>query len=133
MYYYSASKNGFYSSDIHGEENIPDDCARLTEKEYQELVRGQSLNNIICADESGKPYLSPQNQDNILKPHQERLWRNSELFRADIELNRVQDSDTKTVGNVSEWRAYRKELRGWPEHPNFPDENFRPKSPDYKE
>lgn len=60
----------------------------------------------------------------------ERLWRNSELFRADIELNKVQDSDTNSVGSVTDWRLYRKSLRSWPESPDFPDTTKRPAAPD---
>ena len=61
----------------------------------------------------------------------ERVWRNGELDRADIELNKVQDG--MGFGSVSEWREYRKALRDWPEHPDFPNKEFRPKAPDYKE
>jgi hypothetical protein len=57
----------------------------------------------------------------------ERVWRNSELARADIELNKVQDGAPGTVG---EWRSYRNALRGWPEDKNFPDSEQRPTAPD---
>lgn len=60
---------------------------------------------------------------------QERAWRNFELNLSDIELNKVQDSDPNAIGSVSDWRLYRKALRAWPEHINFPDTNFRPISP----
>lgn len=63
----------------------------------------------------------------------ERVWRNSELIRADIELNKVQDTDSKAVGSVAAWRDYRKALRAWPENVNFPVKNSRPKAPDAKE
>ena len=60
----------------------------------------------------------------------ERSWRNSELNRADIELYKVQDSDPKAKGSVSAWREYRKSLRQWPEHQDFPDNSKRPIAPD---
>lgn len=60
----------------------------------------------------------------------ERVWRNSELNRADIELYKVQDSDSKAVGSVSPWREYRKALRQWPENQHFPDSSKRPIAPD---
>lgn len=61
---------------------------------------------------------------------QERSWRDVELIRADIELNKVQDSDPKSKGSVSAWREYRKALRAWPEHQDFPDKSKRPVAPD---
>jgi hypothetical protein len=60
----------------------------------------------------------------------ERFWRNSELLRADIELNKVQDSDPKAMGTVGQWREYRKALRAWPEHKDFPSKAKRPVAPD---
>ena len=60
----------------------------------------------------------------------ERAWRDSELIRADIELYKVQDIDPKAVGTVAGWREYRKALRAWPEHKDFPNKEKRPVSPD---
>ena len=60
----------------------------------------------------------------------ERAWRDSELIRSDIELYKVQDSDPKAVGIVAGWREYRKALRAWPEHKDFPNKEKRPVSPD---
>ena len=60
----------------------------------------------------------------------ERAWRDSELIRSDIELYKVQDSDPKAVGTVAGWREYRKALRAWPEHKDFPNKEKRPASPD---
>ncbi len=58
----------------------------------------------------------------------ERVWRDSELDRADIELNKVQDG--MGTGTVSAWREYRCSLRNWPESPDFPDSTKRPVAPD---
>lgn len=57
---------------------------------------------------------------------QARVWRDGELARADIELNKVQDGMGK--GTVSEWRAYRVALRTWPESQDFPA--VKPTAPD---
>lgn len=62
----------------------------------------------------------------------EKAWRDAELVRADEELNKVQDSDPKAKGTVSEWREYRKLLRGLPEATGFPNKESRPTSPDRK-
>lgn len=60
----------------------------------------------------------------------EKFWRNAELLRADIELNKVQDG--VGVGTVAAWRTYRCELRDWPSNEKFPDSKYRPTSPDSK-
>lgn len=58
----------------------------------------------------------------------ERAWRDTELDRADIELNKVQDG--MGTGTVSQWREYRCNLRNWPESQDFPDSSKRPVAPD---
>lgn len=62
----------------------------------------------------------------------ERAWRDSELFRADIELNKVQDADKSAFGTVTVWREYRKSLRDYPQSQGFPNSSERPVSPDNK-
>jgi len=59
----------------------------------------------------------------------ERAWRNAELERADIELNKVQDG--MGTGTVTAWREYRCNLRNWPENQDFPDSSKRPVAPDF--
>jgi hypothetical protein len=61
------------------------------------------------------------------KVQEERAWRDSELPRADIEINKVQDG--MGAGLVSEWRAYRCLLRDYPAQPDFPN-GVRPVAPD---
>lgn len=58
----------------------------------------------------------------------ERAWRDTELARADIELNKAQDGDG--VGTVKAWRDYRKALRAWPDTVGFPSAESRPVAPD---
>ena len=66
-----------------------------------------------------EPYVAPDT-----RPQEERTWRDAELAKADIELNKVQDG--RGTGLVSDWRDYRNALRDWPEHESFPDSAFRP-------
>lgn len=54
--FYSASTNGFYSSDVHGDA-IPRDAAPITAEEYRKLLTGQSAGLLIVADEVGVPRL----------------------------------------------------------------------------
>ena len=62
------------------------------------------------------------------KAVRERSWRDAELFRADIEINKSEDA--LGAFDAETWRAYRQALRDWPADPNFPDSDFRPSAPD---
>lgn len=59
----------------------------------------------------------------------ERQWRDNELNRADIQLNKVQDG-MSGIGTVSAWRQYRVDLRTLPETVGFPETSIRPVAPD---
>ena len=59
----------------------------------------------------------------------ERQWRDSELSRADIQLNKVQDG-MSGLGTVTAWRQYRVDLRNLPETEGFPETSIRPVAPD---
>ena len=58
-----------------------------------------------------------------------RDYRDAELARADIMLNRVQDGETG-IGTQKAWRAYRVLLRDWPSTESFPAD--APVAPDTK-
>jgi hypothetical protein len=102
----------------------------IEDKRYIELMSGQQAGKVITHNEFGFPIL----EDRIIHMEEvvssERIWRDSELFRADLELYKVQDSDPKSTGSVTDWRNYRKLLRVWPENKDFPNKEFRPKAPD---
>lgn len=59
----------------------------------------------------------------------ERQWRDGELNRADIQLNKVQDG-MSGLGTVTAWRQYRVDLRNLPETVGFPETSIRPVAPD---
>jgi len=122
--YYSPGTNGFYNKRINN--NIPSDIIPVDDAHYKHLILEQSLGKKIKFEDGRLVAESPPSQEEVL----ERMWRDSELSRADTELNKVQDSDRKATGTVSEWRTYRKALRDWPESINFPSKDKRPKAPD---
>lgn len=125
--YYSKQTGGFYIREIHGD-NMPADVVEITAEQHVALIEGQSNGKVITSDENGFPILI----DPVITPEQlatnERAWRNGELDRADIELNKVQDG--MGTGTVSAWREYRCLLRNWPENEFFPDSTKRPVAPD---
>lgn len=72
----------------------------------------------------------PIQEDSPVLDHSqgERVWRNWELARADIEINKAQDGDG--TGTVKAWREYRKALRAYPSLEGFPNIELRPVAPD---
>jgi hypothetical protein len=60
-----------------------------------------------------------------LNAQRERDWRNAELARADIQINRLADAG----GDAQAWRNYRVALRDWPESQGFPQAELRPEAP----
>lgn len=59
----------------------------------------------------------------------ERSWRDIELSRADVQLNKLQDG-ANVPGTVGDWRKYRQALRDWPDAEAFPSVDMRPVAPD---
>lgn len=125
--YFDPVSKGFYQTDIH--RNIPLGSIEISDSERWQLIEGTSNGmEIVVVD--GIVSLTNKKQSETDKSVSERLWRNSELERSDIELNKVQDSDPKAKGTVTQWREYRKALRSLPEHEKFPSVEARPVAPD---
>lgn len=101
-----------YEADGSQDEHIKQGLIRMTDAEVQAHLN---------------PPLAPPTPEQLASV--ERSWRNGELARADIELNKVQDG--MGVGTVASWREYRCLLRDWPQHTSFPDSSFRPVAPDF--
>jgi hypothetical protein len=56
-YFYSNSKKGFYTVDIH-KDNIPKDAVEITDEYYKELLDGNSCGQIITVNDKGYPILT---------------------------------------------------------------------------
>lgn len=63
---------------------------------------------------------------NYLRASEERSWRDSELLKADIEVNKAADG---AITTEQAWRKYRVALRDWPQSVGFPDASARPARP----
>lgn len=138
--YFSPTTFGFYPEEFKKQYekagNWPNDLVEITEADYKKYALGSSPEgkypSLIGGVLSWVDVIPAELTLGQLET-EERTWRNSELDEADIELNKVQDSDAKSVGSVADWRNYRKLLRSWPEHVEFPNKTFRPISPKNKE
>jgi hypothetical protein len=53
--FYSATTQGFYSSDIHSTEQIPADAVKITHDHWQQLLSAQALGMQIVPDTRGHP------------------------------------------------------------------------------
>lgn len=122
-YWWSNEEKGLFVSGIHS--HIPDRCHKITHEEYTTILQARSTGKDVHITEG---IVTVTDQD--LPDQYGREWRDSELLRSDIGLNKVQDYDNKAVGTVAQWRDYRKALRAWPEHKDFPKKDFRPVPPD---
>lgn len=135
-YYYSPSFDSFYPSDFKKDYvengNWPVDLVETSEDTFKEFS-GHRVGLVRKVSADGTLFWHTHTPDDDELIQQEISWRNFELYRADIGLYKAQDSDPKAVGSVSDWRSYRKMLRSWPENKNFPDINFRPIAPDFKD
>lgn len=127
---YSFSTKGFYDKTLH--KTIPEDAIEISDSTYTHLLTGKNSGKAVTL-EDGVLILTDVDVTTSASIVSERHWRDSELDRADVELYKVQDSDSKSIGSVSDWRTYRKALRSWPEQKDFPNIEFRPKAPDNKE
>lgn len=125
--YYSESTKGFYDTDLHDKAQIPDNAIELSHEDHFRILEEQSHGKVITVVNgvvtTKDPVLTEAQLSNI-----ERQWRNTELSRADIELNKVQDG--MGVCTVAAWREYRCALRVLPQHPAFPSISARPVAPD---
>ena len=59
MIYFSKQTNGFYVTEIHGEE-MPPDAIEITEEEHKHLLDSQANGFRIVGDETGNPTLEAQ-------------------------------------------------------------------------
>lgn len=135
MKYYSPSKCTFYDSvfkEVYiSNGNWPDDLVEVGEQLYEEVViKKPKSGYCLVTDENGKPSLKFSEElvvsEDILR---EISWRDRELTLADFEINKILDEDFVDSDRERSWRNYRKELRNWPDNPDFPDELKRPKQP----
>lgn len=113
---YSPSTNGFYLTEIHGN-NIPNDVVEITQNQHSQLLEAQSQGKIIQPDENGfpvavdRPAYSPTWED-IRQERNIRLSNSDWTQLADAPL---------TVNQKTAWTVYRQSLRDIPENFQTPE------------
>lgn len=136
-YYYSPSQDSFFVDEFKSvyvkNGTWPSDCVNISYETFSEfsLQTPPAGKRRKFVDGSLVWIINSATPESLISD--ERIWRDESLRRADVELYKVQDGDQKAVGSVSQWREYRKALRVWPEQVDFPNKEFRPKAPDFKE
>lgn len=138
--FFSPSTLAFYpeavKDDYESSNSWPDDVVEVDQETFIEFgltpppadkVRGSKGMNPTWVDIE----TLPSSLDQLIQI--EKSWRNRELVKSDIEINKLQDADKNSISSIGIWRTYRKQLRAWPEHKNFPDKLFRPTPPTNKE
>ena len=100
--------------------------AKLENGKVVNIAVGLADGYIQCGDDIGigwsyadgkfaAPKPSPKTNEQL--KNEAREWRNSELLKADIEINKIEDSGGESMG----YRKYRTALREWPQSDGFPD------------
>ena len=130
--YYSQSKDAFYPEALKeaylAKNTFPEDCFEVLEEDFIEFS-SPPTGKVRSYKDDKFSWIDVEISDQDISML-EKFWRDSELVRADSELNKVQDADPKATGSVADWRTFRKNLRSWPESSEFPNKDFRPVAPD---
>lgn len=133
MVKYSPKLNTFFLTGVNdknqaGRNVVPEDAISCSYSEFElyglsvpPLGKMRGYTGVICwvEDES---YM-----DSAIS--NEHLWIQNELSVVRTEIEKLQDQDSGSFGTLAVWRNYRKQLRSWPESPEFPNVQARPVSP----
>lgn len=84
------------------------------------------LGELIKADGVSHSKLEECPSVKVWEAYDARKWRNAELARADVIINKIEDFEIE--GDSKPWRKYRVTLRNWPSTEDFP--TIKPTAPD---
>ena len=130
-YYWSNSKRGFFTKEIHGE-NFPGDCVELTQEEYQNYLDKQSTGfEIVPSQGTGKPTLvdrrpSPTEVEGM----KVRMKRIQLLGKYVDAVNQVR-WNLLTPEQQAYLTQYRQQLLDITDTPGFPYDVIWPEEPDF--
>lgn len=127
-YLYSEKQSALYHTDIHNQ--VPTDVVPVTDDVALIIMEAPSK-GLKVASVNGSislvPHLEVLSAQDVASL--EILWRNTQLKVADVEISKIQDRHSTATGKLSDWRKYRNQLRDWPGNVNFPNIEYRPKTP----
>lgn len=129
MRYFSKARNGFFTSDVHGD-NIPEDAVKVTEQEWQELVDGQSSGKIIAVGDDNRPRVSdplPLTTEELAE--QARKKRGELLSEMDVVISNPLRWGAFSPEKQQQYGIYRQELLAVPQQAGFPDNIVWPTTP----
>ncbi|MGY3922485.1 phage tail assembly chaperone [Aeromonas jandaei] len=136
MIFYCKKSNGFYLSKLH-RDAIPDGAVEITEKEYEDLKKGQASGQLITSNDAGWPILTDQPPlSKELVESSARAARDeaiassmwiAERHRSEVSIGA---DSTITEQQYIQLLTYHQSLRDWPAQPGWPDIDMPPE-PDW--
>lgn len=131
-YYWSNSKKGFFTKEIHGDDR-PADCVELTHAEWQDYLEKQTQGFEIAPSQGqGKPILvdrRPSPTD--VEAEKVRAKRSGLLYNYVDSVNQVR-WNLLTADQQDYLTQYRQDLLDVPQQPGFPFDVIWPTEPDFK-
>ncbi|APC18533.1 phage tail protein [Pseudomonas frederiksbergensis] len=133
MIFSSKTTGLFHDADLGGE--LPADAFEISPELHAKLLSGQSELIMINFDTEppsliARPPMSAEHLADI-----ERAWRDGQLATTDSVVARHRDelesgpTTTLTAEQYAALQVYRRELRDWPQSPDFPSQELRPAQP----
>lgn len=104
--FYSASTNGFYDTEIHGDK-MPEDVIEITKDEHKALLDGQSKGKVISAKKR-KPILldaSDLSNEQIIDKHNEAIKNILDFFAKSRGYNSILDAVSYATSTVAKFKS----------------------------
>ncbi|MDR6956598.1 hypothetical protein J2W43_000561 [Pseudomonas brassicacearum] len=131
--YYSQTTGCSYLLGLHT--SMPEDAVEIPEELFLSVICNPPPGMVRTHDEKGLPCLVDAPEPTQDLEAQERVWRDNELsgvlwlrerHRDQLE---IESPTTLTTEQFNELLVYLQALRDWPQSPDFPDSQNRPKAP----
>jgi len=131
--FYSQSTGCTYLEGLHA--LIPEDAVAISQDRVLSVIGNPEPGKVRAHDDSGLPILSEPPADRLESA--ERSWRDAEIMHVQWLRDRHRDQldleqpPTLSTEQFSELLTYIRSLRDWPQSPEFPAIESRPKEPSW--